>query len=150
MKKAAGFALIEVMVVLGIIGVLIGGVAVSMGGQYASFRLRADADRVVGALSGARTEALLRNTPISVTVNGKTFRFEQFNAETNKWEALTLPPLTVELSDATHMKLKELEEKIIFQPSWQFNPFTVQLTHGSTSTHIEGNAETGIALKGVP
>ena len=73
-RRRAGFTLIELMVVLGIVAVLAGLAAPSFAAMTLRSRLSAQANEAVSAALLARSEAIKRNTTVSMCVssNGAT------------------------------------------------------------------------------
>lgn len=63
---ARGFTLIEVMVVLVVLATLLSVGAPLMQGQLQGTRLRAETSRFLGAINLARSEAVMRNLPVSI------------------------------------------------------------------------------------
>ena len=73
-RRAGGFTLIELMVVLVVAGVLLSLVSLSGGGN-AERALRYEAERVAQLLALAREEAQVLGTPIRFEANSDRYRF---------------------------------------------------------------------------
>lgn len=63
---ARGFTLIEMMIVLVVLATLLSVGVPLMQSQLASSRLRAESSRFLGAINLARSEAVMRNLPVSI------------------------------------------------------------------------------------
>jgi len=65
-SPATGLSLVEVLVVLVIVAIALGIGVPGLGGLLAETRLQTESRRLLGALNLARSEAILRNQPVSV------------------------------------------------------------------------------------
>lgn len=84
-RPAAGFTLLEILLVVTIIGILASVVvlgATDVGGQRA---IRAEAERLVLAVELARDEARLRNAVWGLLVDGSTYRFQEYDEARDEW-----------------------------------------------------------------
>ena len=74
-ERAAGFTLLELLVVLAIVAIASAGVSLSLrdGTQTA---LAADAQRLAAALDAARASSQVSGVPVRFIASGKQFRFE--------------------------------------------------------------------------
>lgn len=84
-RRAAGFTLLEILLVVTIIGILASVVvlgATDVGGQRA---IRAEAERLVLAVELARDEARLRNAVWGLLVDGGTYRFQEYDDARDEW-----------------------------------------------------------------
>ena len=84
-RRAAGFTLLEILLVVTIIGILASVVvlgATDVGGQRA---IRAEAERLVLAVELARDEARLRNAVWGLLVDGGTYRFQEYDEARDEW-----------------------------------------------------------------
>lgn len=61
-----GLTLVELMVAVTILSILLSLGAPSLGGMLSKYRMRTAAHRLVGAMNLARTEAVSRNTPVTL------------------------------------------------------------------------------------
>ncbi|MDE0350284.1 MAG: type II secretion system minor pseudopilin GspH [Gammaproteobacteria bacterium] len=85
MKAARGFTLLELLVVLGIVGVLAGVVVLSFVGADRERNLQTEAVRLAALVELARTEATIRNTRMGLFVDDAEYAFATFEAETGDW-----------------------------------------------------------------
>lgn len=84
-RRAAGFTLLEILLVVTIIGILASVVvlgATDVGGQRA---IRAEAERLVLAVELARDEARLRNAVWGLLVDDGTYRFQEYDDARDEW-----------------------------------------------------------------
>ncbi len=83
--RAAGFTLIEVLVVIVIVGVLALAVTLAVGGS-AERRLRGEAERFAALVAHACTQAELGGRDIGIAVLAGGYRFNRFDTE--GWQPL--------------------------------------------------------------
>ena len=84
-RRAAGFTLLEILLVVTIIGILASVVvlgATDVGGQRA---IRAEAGRLVLAVELARDEARLRNAVWGLLIDGSGYRFQEYDDARDEW-----------------------------------------------------------------
>ena len=86
MKAAPrGFTLFELLVVLGIVGVLAGVVALNFVGADRERNLQTEAFRLAALVELARTEATMRNSRMGLFVEDAEYAFATFDRETRGW-----------------------------------------------------------------
>lgn len=85
--KAAprGFTLVELLVVLGIVGVLAGVVVLNFVGADRERHLQTEAARLAALVELARTEATMRNARMGLFVDDTEYAFATFDPETGDW-----------------------------------------------------------------
>jgi general secretion pathway protein H len=139
---AAGFTLLELMVVLVVVGIMLGLVTLNSipNNQQA---LQRDAQRVALLLQLAREEAIVRNKQVAFELDGDGYRFYVRNND--KWELLTdndlfrerkfdrVPLLVTMQPNPTDMALPF---KIIFGREPVDKPFVLTLTYENVSASI--------------
>lgn len=80
-----GFTLLELMVVLGIVGVLAGIVVLNFVGADRERNLQTEAIRLAALVELARTEATMRNARMGLFVDEAEYAFATFDPETGDW-----------------------------------------------------------------
>lgn len=90
--EAAGFTLLEILVVIAIVAVLSGAVILGFTGTDETQRLRGVAERIQVRLELARENALQRNREWGVHVDKNAYRFVEFDPMTGKWEEQSQRP----------------------------------------------------------
>lgn len=84
-QRVRGFTLLELLVAIVVAGVMVGIVALSIGGSDRS--LRFEAERLAQLLALAREEAQLRGAPIRFEADDESYRF--FVWRERRWRPLT-------------------------------------------------------------
>ncbi len=85
-RRAAGFTLLELLVVLVIAGILLGAVALNVNPGDRQV-LQNEAQRIALLLQLARDEAIVRNQPIAFEADEQRYRF--LIRKNDNWQALT-------------------------------------------------------------
>ncbi|MYE12508.1 MAG: type II secretion system protein GspH [Gammaproteobacteria bacterium] len=80
-----GFTLLELLVVLGIVGVLAGVVVLNFVGADRERHLQTEAVRLATLVELARTEATMRNARMGLFVEDAEYAFATFDPETGDW-----------------------------------------------------------------
>lgn len=93
-RRAAGFTLIEVLVVLVIVGLLATGIGVSLSALHARESARA-VERLRLVLEATAERAAVRGTPIAVEFLPDGYRFARFDTD-GQWHLLSEPPVFAE------------------------------------------------------
>lgn len=150
-KKAAGFTLLELLVVLVVVGVMLGLVTVSSipNKQQA---LQRDAQRIALLLQLAREEAIVRNTQVAFELDNDRYRFYVKNNNVNsdnKWLPLSdndlfrerefyNSPLAISIDPIPKQATPPL--RIIFGREPVDKPFILTLAYdgASVSIHADG------------
>jgi len=154
--RAAGFTLVEVMIVLVIIALMAGLVVVTVG-DTPQRRLRREAGDLAALLNVASDEAVLRGVELGLIIDDHGYRFVYFDPEKKKW--LGLPdkalrghafqvPYDVSFSlDGEHLdaktqeRIKKLSERsedenqrpmLLLLSSGEFLPFTLTLRYADS------------------
>lgn len=160
MRKGRGFTLIELMVVLLIIGLAIGMVNFSLGGNEARkardqfeqlFQLLRYADEdaaLQGDAVGLHLETSLRG---ELVLNWKRFRIGGWVDAQSPFEAITVPPymqLELRIDDAPVNLQKEFESpQLVFSGSGEITPFELRLKVGDERAGMIAVDLTGDLIK---
>ena len=84
-RRAAGFTLLEILLVVTIIGILASVVVLGATDVGRQRTIRAEAERLVLAVELARDESRLRNSVWGLTVDGGTYRFLEYDDAGDEW-----------------------------------------------------------------
>lgn len=84
-RRAAGFTLLEILLVVTIIGILASVVVLGATDVGRQRTIRAEAERLVLAVELARDEARLRNAVWGLVVDGGTYRFQEYDDAGDEW-----------------------------------------------------------------
>ena len=139
MRRASGFTLVELLVVLVIIGVMLGAVGLSI--RSADRSLQFEAERLAQLLSLAREEAQVRGAPIRLDADEQGYRFmirrdrqwqpilDDRDLRERSWEGET--ELRVERPDG--------QQSIEFGREQVDAPFVLRLSRAGTRATIAAN-----------
>jgi len=83
-RRAAGFTLLELVVVLAILGTLVGIVGIAVPDR-ARARLDAELERLLGALEDCRQGAVLSGMPYGLATDGERYALERYRG---RWQPL--------------------------------------------------------------
>ncbi|MBV8657907.1 MAG: GspH/FimT family pseudopilin [Burkholderiales bacterium] len=146
-SKAAGFTLIEILVVLVIIAIIVTLAAVHFGPSDAD-RVQTEADRLSLLLESARDEAIAGGVTLGWSPDGQgAYRFWRQDASGN-WMALddndALRPRS--LPDSMHLADVKvnlaplgIEGKLVFTPSGVNSPFSLSVGMGEVSRRLSAD-----------
>lgn len=84
-RPAAGFTLIELMVVVVIIGVVIAATLLSLGGTGRDSQLEQERDRLAGLIEYVRERAALQTVEYGLRCETGDYRFAMYDSRTGKW-----------------------------------------------------------------
>ena len=84
-RRAAGFTLLELLLVVTIIGILASVVMLGATDVGRQRTIRAEAERLVLAVELARDEARLRNAVWGLKIDGGTYRFLEYDDAGDEW-----------------------------------------------------------------
>jgi general secretion pathway protein H len=165
-RAAAGFTLIELMVVVVIIGVVIATTLLSLGGTGRDSQLEQERDRLAALIDYVRERAALQTVEYGLRCENGDYRFSMYDTRTAKWiedpldetlRARTLPAgldmaLRIEdravvlpaRTDALHANApKDLTPQVMLFSSGELTSFTLTLrrTAVGRSAVLTGTAD---------
>ncbi len=85
LRPAAGFTLIELMVVVVIIGVVIAATLLSIGGSGRDSQLEQERDRLAAIIEYVRERAALQTVEYGLRCESGDYRFSMYDSRTGKW-----------------------------------------------------------------
>lgn len=154
-RRAQGFTLIEIMIVLLIITITIGLVGINLY-RGDNDRVRDEADRIVLLLQAAREEAILQGQVFGVQFTHEGYRFQRLNAKGELENIDTddvLGPRTlpdgVTLSFEMDGVAANDEAGLLLDPTGNFIPFVLTLRAGDSAWQALGLANGKIQSKPV-
>jgi general secretion pathway protein H len=98
-SRAAGFTLIETLVVVLIVGLMAAGAIIAFGNSRTDSQLERETERIGALLDYAREQAELQTREFGMRVDDRGYQFVVFNAQTEQWDPL---------EDDDAMRLREL------------------------------------------
>lgn len=171
-QRAAGFTLVEMLVVLVIIGVMIAGAVLAIGVAGRDRALETEANRFAALIDFAREQAELQSRELGVRMTAAGYTFVAFDAFSNEWaeigddalRARTLPDgLRFDLTlEGRRVVLKESAEGLSLAPqigvqsSGDLTPFSLEIARIGTQSRIivstdeQGEVAAGKLSEGAP
>ena len=138
-SRARGFTLLELLVTIVIAGVLVGVVALSIGGFDRS--LRFEAERLAQLLALAREEAQLRGAPIRLEADDESYRFSIWRER--RWRPLAddrdLRPRNWEQPTELRIERSDGRREIEFGLDQVDAPFLLRLRRNGDEVAIAAN-----------
>lgn len=138
--RAAGFTLLEVLVVVFIVGILTGTVILGFTGADSEQALKGAAERLAVRVELARQYALQRNREWGIFVRDDTYSFAEFDPQSSTWveregrpfaqndlpEAVRLKVTTEGVGELPFADGEDLPQIVVFS-SGEITPFTITL-----------------------
>ena len=146
-RRAGGFTLIELMVVLVVAGVLLSLVSLSGGGN-AERALRYEAERVAQLLALAREEAQVLGTPIRFEANSERYRF--LVRQDRQWRLIDDQDLRErQWEQPTRVRIERADGRaeIEFGRDAVDIPFTLRLSRETSAVAIAANGLGAFAVQ---
>ena len=106
-NRAAGFTLLELLVVVALVGILTGTVLLTITGADSQQRLKGTAEQLAYRMELARQYALQRNREWGVYLDGESVRFAEFDPAQSEWVEQTGRPFAeTELMDNVRTRVE--------------------------------------------
>ena len=131
-RAAAGFTLLEVLVVIVIIGIIASMAAISVNVLGGDHQMQQEAERLQAILVQAREEALMQSRDIGLRMDGTSFEFLEYDGRNERWRTVVGDPLLRErtLPEGLRLSLR-LEDRDVRleprQPETDQNPIQPQV-----------------------
>lgn len=150
MRRADGFTLIEVAVVLLILSMLVGTAATNMQGLLPAAVTEASAREILGTMDFARTQAVARGYPYTVVFDLDEQRYairtpfdEDGNPVANPdsqtqlaWRSMRPGSILVALLDDTGERRERGVWPLVFHPAGESNDFWAYVGHEASDLHL--------------
>jgi general secretion pathway protein H len=92
-RRASGFTLLEILVVMVIIGVVVSMAALSVNVLGSDSELDREAERLQGILGQAREDAMLEGRDVGLRLDPRGYDFVRYDARFERWTAVAADPL---------------------------------------------------------
>ncbi|WP_169307335.1 GspH/FimT family pseudopilin [Chitiniphilus eburneus] len=145
-RRGLGFTLIEILVALGVVGIILG-MAMLRFDLSDGQTLEREGQRMALLFESARDEAIAGGRAIAWSSDGDGYQFWTLD-DRNAWQALPshevlkpreLPEGLRVTRMSVNLKDRRVGERIVFEPSGVNQPFTVTLTKGQQRWRLEGD-----------
>ncbi|WP_018748225.1 GspH/FimT family pseudopilin [Chitiniphilus shinanonensis] len=145
-RRQAGFTLIEILVALGVIGIILG-MALLRFDLSDGQTVEREGKRLALLFESARDEAITGGRAIAWSSDGDGYQFWTLD-DRNTWQALPshevlkpreLPEGLRVVAMSVNLKESRVGERIVFEPSGVNQPFTVVLLKGAQRWRLEGD-----------
>ena len=133
--RAAGFTLLEVLVVVTIIGILIAMATVSFNVLGGDHEMDQEAERLVAVLSEAREDALLHGRDLGLRVDARGYDWLKYDTRTDRW---------IPIDDDIVLRPRSLPEGVQLALLVESRPVTLE-PRGSTPPAAVSTAASGAA-----
>jgi general secretion pathway protein H len=167
-RRASGFTLLEVLVVIVIIGIITTMAAISVNVLGGDHQMQTESERLQAILMQAREDAALQSRDLGLRIDETSFEFLEYDGRTERWRTVQGDPLLRErtLPDGLRLALRvedrgvkleprqpeterrPIEPQVILQASGDIAPFDIVFSRDGTEEkrRISGTVEGKIEL----
>jgi len=133
LRQAAGFTLIEILVVMLIVSVMMGIVVVRLPAVSQSAELTEDSERLLTILNMASDEAIIKGAELGFDIEKGSYQFYEMDSENGKWDLLEYSPFNKrQLSKGVRINIRVEGRSLLKDPDSTI-PSVLFLSSGETT-----------------